>query len=505
MVRGKKRELPRKNVNVDVNAAIHNRFDVEVVDAATGRVKKKARAYNVICYQLWSRMFTPTTYFNYIHYGTGEGSPTQSDSKLFHFSGYLLPSTADDVYDYDVENYTYSLTRKVQINPEVAVGETITEVGIAYDKTEGTLCTHAMLQDMNGNPISIEKTATDLINIYATVYLHLPNDLENMTAWFIGYKKGEKTASYRDDIPKIALYALGMETMSFNNAQLNSGAYPRNSALVDEGANHSAISTEYVLSNRLVKLSVARYGVNSGNTDNGALFISISGESITAGSKNLSNNVCLLSVNKEWWAGTQITNEAIGTGDGATVDFATKFSFPEDATVKVDGVPVEATVEKVPLIWNDMGRYFLPVFSDTPSTPIISLFGGSTSNVTADNGETIFINPYAEYGIKTIYTSGVSMYASNDGKTWSERISSTVPEEYKKAKYWKAVQTGGASRYYAKDFTADTLTGKNIHFTEPPAEGAVITADYTTPVIAKDDQHVFDLTVTISFNPYEPV
>ena len=29
---------------------------------------------------------------------------------------------------------------------------------------------HAMLKDMNGNQISIEKTDTDIINIYATVY-----------------------------------------------------------------------------------------------------------------------------------------------------------------------------------------------------------------------------------------------------------------------------------------------------------------------------------------------
>ena len=34
------------------------------------------------------------------------------------------------------------------------------------------LCTHALLQDMNGNNISIQKTNTDVINIYATVYLH---------------------------------------------------------------------------------------------------------------------------------------------------------------------------------------------------------------------------------------------------------------------------------------------------------------------------------------------
>lgn len=66
-------------------------------------------------------------------------------------------------------------------------------------------------------------------------------------------------------------------------------------------------------------------------------------------------------------------------------------------------------------------------------------------------------------------------------------------------------QLGAYAQSRQGNFTADTLTGKNIHFTEPPAEGAVITADYTTPVIPKDDQHVFDLTVTLTFNEHIPV
>ena len=50
--------------------------------------------------------------------------------------------------------------------------------------------------------------------------------------------------------------------------------------------------------------------------------------------------------------------------------------------------------------------------------------------------------------------------------------------------------------------TSNALTGKNIHFTTAPASGAVITADYHTPTIAKDTNHVFDLTVTIQLGEY---
>ena len=50
--------------------------------------------------------------------------------------------------------------------------------------------------------------------------------------------------------------------------------------------------------------------------------------------------------------------------------------------------------------------------------------------------------------------------------------------------------------------TRSRTSDANIHFDTPPAAGAVITADYTTKTIAKDENHVFDLTVTIQLGEY---
>jgi len=44
----------------------------------------------------------------------------------------------------------------------------------------------------------------------------------------------------------------------------------------------------------------------------------------------------------------------------------------------------------------------------------------------------------------------------------------------------------------------------NIHFSTPPANGAVITADYQTPVAGKDVNHVFDYTFTLQLGEYTP-
>ena len=108
MIRGKKRPVVEaldiadsplvQKINSTLNASIHNRFDIEVIDAATGNVRQRAQAENIICDALWTRLFTPTTYFNYIHYGTGSGTPSATDASLFTFLGYGIPETVDDVY-----------------------------------------------------------------------------------------------------------------------------------------------------------------------------------------------------------------------------------------------------------------------------------------------------------------------------------------------------------------------------------------------------------------------
>ena len=75
MIRGRKRPkadalglvAQSDKINATLNASIHNRFDIEIVNATTGEVKQRAQAENIICAQLWTRLFAPDTYFNYIH------------------------------------------------------------------------------------------------------------------------------------------------------------------------------------------------------------------------------------------------------------------------------------------------------------------------------------------------------------------------------------------------------------------------------------------------------
>lgn len=178
-IRGRTRKITQ-NVNVPVEAKIHNRFDIEVIDSRTGEIRQRAQAENVICNQLWAKLFSGysnSQYFTYIHYGTGTGTPASTDTSLFTYLGNAAAGMEE--METDPANCVYSCTKKIQLNELTAVGAALTEVGIGHGTDASTLCTHAMLKDMNGNQISIVKTSTDIINIYATIYVHWVTALNN--------------------------------------------------------------------------------------------------------------------------------------------------------------------------------------------------------------------------------------------------------------------------------------------------------------------------------------
>ena len=179
MIRGKSRPI-RKSPDFSLMAQIHNKWLVEVVDAETGEVKQRAKGLNVILDQWWDH---PLDEFARIGVGKGSGTPSASDTALFSELGRVNATGTSDTSH--IKDGYISVTFSAQIAPGTFVGETLTEVGLYHQYSSGlttyySLATHAMLQDMNGNPISIVKTATDIVNIYATTFLHFdPSGFQN--------------------------------------------------------------------------------------------------------------------------------------------------------------------------------------------------------------------------------------------------------------------------------------------------------------------------------------
>lgn len=497
MIRGSNRVI--SNRQPAASFGIHNRFDIEVIDAETGKLKQEAKAYNVICDKLWTRLFAKYTYFAYIHYGSGTGTPSATDTELFNYVG--GQTATDETASIDYENGVFNLRKQIQLAAGTAVGVNITEVGIAYGSDSSYLCTHAMLQDMNGNRVSITKTDTDVINIYATVYVHFnPN----------GYDGGYvRPTTY---IPTVSLFAFlcghantlanRMYLTPYDTASVSpgkGGGYPQ-----DALYNYVDITTTCDATNKTITFAPKR--IESSQYNIGG-FRQLMFTRYSYGSQyDIYEPWFVIRPGGSWFPYSQITAEAVGTGDGSTVDYSLAFPFVHDMKVYIDGVETtDFTYDYAPNTDKvDIFNRYLQTIS--PDSTV-----GNHIDVISYNDITYY-NPAYELGvasINTYLTTGV--YTSDDLVTWvtlqqePENQSSTtatstitVPPEYVHNRYWRTKQ------YYQgfKLIPPTTLTGKNLHFNTPPAAGAVITADYKTDTIAKDANHVFDCSVTIQIGEY---
>ena len=159
----------------NVNANVHNRFDIEVYDSETHKLKNKYVAHNIVLDQMYTRLCAGNSYFVNIHFGTGAGTPVANRTSLFAHLGTKTAVAEELIKAFPVSTWK----QKITLVPSEYVGSNISEVGIAFDSTASNLVTHAMIKDSEGNPISIAKTATDTVIIYATVFITFTNNYED--------------------------------------------------------------------------------------------------------------------------------------------------------------------------------------------------------------------------------------------------------------------------------------------------------------------------------------
>lgn len=510
MIRGNKRPLERQPaLDFNFNASIHNRFDIEVRDSETGELKQQAKAENIILDALWTKIQgSPNSgWFNYVHYGSGQTTPSASDTSLTQFIASL--SFSGSVYKWDPDTGVYSVRSSASISAADAVGKLIGEIGIASSTGSGTLMTKALLQDMNGNQISILKTDTDMINIYATVFVHVNPG---------GYQNGSCKVFCQDPERGLLRYLAGRyASITGNNSKLPvSFAYPSSSGLHElEGYNasllvdywdslsnisdwsFSASTKQFTLPTKRIEVDRA----NVGGVYQLALYTNYLSHIQTP-------DIVLSTAPGGWFAGSDVVGEAIGTGDGSTVDFRTKFGYVQSPTIYVDGTPVNCTVDiDQPA---DAKRSFSGRMKalDKNMKPIAVIPNQMSANYSA-----YWENPYFEtIGIESVYIQYANVSASQDGAKWTQVASNgrrdgpshqSISEQYRNYRYWKMTGSGtnyGDGYLFAVHSTETRTT--NIHFATPPAAGAVITADYHTPCIAKDENHVFDCSVTIQIGEY---
>lgn len=551
MIRGTKQITPKK-LNYDINFSIHNRFDVEVIDSRTGEIRQKVQAHNVICVGLWDVLFSKPNYryFYYIGYGSGSGTPSVNDTALFHQEGYkqvFTQSSSGDipVYNWDEDDGVISIRDSVSILETESVGVTITEVGILSNTSSKSLSTHAMLKDMNGNEISIEKTATDIINIYATVFIHFsPKGYDNgaiqMSFWgYAGEIYSDKYKSKHAYKDSILSWLFGyrnlssLQTMTVFTRGASFSGDPKGLTERDPITTAGAgVKNTYTVdsNNKTITFSAQRLPASNGNFIGGISTISIasasgsSWDSATIRDSFFSYNFFITPKENSWYGYTQITGEAVGTGDGETTDFDLKFPLARDSKLYVDGVETQATVDFAP----NYRDFFtlIPVYKVFSDGEMLNFSFMRTSQAMGSYvyGELFPVyNPFYEtFPVQYIWkwwgtasNADVGLKVSNDFNNWVEvenlktlSVSSDgyieLPEQYQGYKFfWVYKNSTGIRRTdLYKLMYLKNRNKKAVHFETPPAAGSVITADYKTDTIAKDENHVFDFSLTIHLGEY---
>ena len=526
--------------DLKIDIKLHNRFDIEVIDAKTGKVKQQAQAENIILNALWDRLCgsdwnSNNYYFKAIHYGSGTGTPAVTDTSLFTFVG-AKSCIGDDgngrngcTYVCNIAECWISCKRQIQLSESEVVGTNLSEVGIGYGTSAANLCTHAMLQDMNGNPVSILKTNTDIVNIYATVYVHWSsNQIDVFKPWI---SMGDRSGGFR------AMICGTQKKAYFNDSYLGAylpnkmmiskegGASPREDQFSPYMGDITTLSFSSDVPNKKIIITSPRLPISSSNY-NGIGGLWLYNDLSYYGSYGPAIFVYV----PNFYQGNDITNEAIGTGDGVTTKFKTKFDFPENAKVYVNGIEQTSgvTVNRIPSGANiKLGAYMKMLANE--STDLVNITSTASGRYeTNSDTQTVFrcwsgrmfrntLNNIGFASIKQQYgsvTNQIQVYGSNDLTNWNLVYNRTdgavviLDSTTGFYKYYKCVQVGTSpsdwNSYQQVIFTLNSTDFKAIEFDTPPADGDVITADYHTPYIAKDEDHVLDVSFTLQFGEYTP-
>lgn len=496
-------------LRVDAKANIRNRFDIECRDIVTGEVQK-FQAHNIVLDQMWSRLVNFQSFFEYIHFGTGDGSLSPTRTSLFSHLGTRAASDVSSLRELP----TSYRQRSIVLNPEEYVDEEITEVGVAYGSGNTNLVTHAFLEDSEGNPISIVKTDTMVVTIYATIFFEL-GELESMYGgqwrWVMPLANNE-----------LLSYLMGA---TYPTQQFRVTAAPEFSDGTAPGSHGQ--SANILVANWIkdavnkkvttpVPATTTRLGVTDGNGEVRGFGL---GSSDTSGT--LRGQFPITGV----FTSHAITGESLGAGDEVATGFNLDWNDPQSLVVYADEEAVDAgdytTAPKIK--GTDLFKLKSPQWlsGTLPGETLTNLTDGNT-------GTQVTITPQGQFGIDTgasvsvdkfrVRTGSINAYGGgypmllkgSNNADFSDATLIATLNMPSTTNYWGEVSFSPVSyRYYRieKDLNGsvtvsdvELLTADDqITFHTPPALGTVITADYTVPYIPKDSNHVLDLQVAIQY------
>lgn len=484
---------------IKIPVGVHNRFDIELRDVETGAVRK-FQAENIVLDGFWTTFIgstsTSTKVNNYIMVGSGTG--TLSTSRTTLFNHLLVQSTSAQGVDWDSDNNTLAFRVSTTLGTETLPNQTITEVGIG-SSSGTTIKTHALLKDMNGNTVSITKGETEVMTIWSTVYLSVPD--------FYASKAKIQTPSRAQSPSTSSNFQSPGYLPVASNLNLLFGTFP---------TAYMSFSELFSGSSEKITPTITRDSANKKMT----VYARLGTGSMNDMPIGLVTFIYELQIPFSGYAGTTIT-ETIGTGDGTTTDFATKYPMISSVSeVSVNGTPVTTYTTDLGKPASESITKYLRVldidhpdfsYSDGRNSVVFGSSGtGSSSTTVTGNITYVFENPFYLTVPLTAFStagSGHELYTSDDLETWTLALTTSasgeqsIPAGHQGKRYFKLVLTA-VTRYRLPNYSYKTsvYAETNIHFDTAPASGDEIEVTYTIPFIAKDADHVVDVTLEFTFN-----
>lgn len=404
--------------------SLHNHFDLEVIDSRTGQKKSSAHAENVVTNSWYHEVFQGLSKTSTgssgigIALGSGTGTPAVTDKALFNFvfggacsdvsGSYIRPSsnTVEQLLDDNSKLIGYKATRVWVFPANSSYVGTLTEIGLTRVYPNGTLRSHAMLKDAEGNEIAIKKTDLDILTVtvtfYLTVNMQWTNPIEH-SAKFIywladmfGIIRTESSAIYAnassydyDFIRTISF--VGCIAGSTQVDDKNSFHGPRAvlAGYLYPACNSSVLSyaesDNSCINGVTVSCNSARLGTEASNN------WVINGLAYTIGQRGESYDIYyhpslfLPFPNEDVFPAIPLSDLQVGVGDGSTAEFAPAVPLFVDGSDKVyiNGIEqvrgVDYTIEN-----NGTGR-----FDCSPGTLI--------NNLKNDPASIVITRPYDRY------------------------------------------------------------------------------------------------------------
>ena len=495
-----------------IKTTFHNKFTVERRDKDTNELLEVAYGYNTVLDSFLDRLLSAlsgqsysdyTRYIlAYIAYGSGTGTLDRTRTSLFT----PLDVKAASTYEEEIINdLTYSITRKIVIEAGENVGDTLREVGFAYFTDSTDIVTHAILEDSEGSPISITKTATDVITIYATLYVTLTASTNCLF-----------TAS------NIFRYYLVNGSYCISGYDYDFTAKRKRTSTIMTKSIDTGVSNFTTIDNVNKKITIPiRFEAGEANNEVITHVGFVYKEATFVGYADFSNEESV------------ITGDVLGTGDGIETEFTARYDNIKSgsATVYIDGVEVTSgvTIEEDTFVnredklyWDvaSVGNRFLRYsrcdnIDEIFDTPLVDLPYEGDVNSSPDDRE-IIIEPESPIVVSSmgLYrddldceihykcvgdTEWTSIFDNRIISAVTHTLSFTgVTEPIAQIKLLLCSTDGSGSFKINSIDCGGIYPAYTVKFDTPPAVDEVVTMDYTVQGIAKDANHVLDVELEIS-------